>query len=398
MRLLAFCVRITMATISITIIPSRANSDGSHTIRVVLSHKHKTCYISTPFKVNSVAEWRNGKVIGNPDANIINRKLRNILNIYQDRIDELPTSRLSCTQIRDIITQKSVETITIKNILDQRQKQCDEEERKSTATITKYLSMWLFKFIPEDSPFEIITSHLLQQFETFLYKGGINESTANFFLSILRTCVNQAIDSGIVKYDVHPFKNFKLPPCRTRDICLSKEEFARLVEYSPRAKNQSFAKDVFLLSFYLGGINFVDLKDADLSGDTLTFIRKKTIHSKQGERRISISIQPEAKEIIERYGNYLWTQLKSYTGSKCLTNLLRPIGEALGFEKPLMYYSARKTFVQFGYELDIPLYILEYAIGHSIKEASNRPIFNYIVIMREKADNAIRKIIDYSKE
>ena len=70
----------------------------------------------------------------------------------------------------------------------------------------------------------------------------------------------------------------------------------------------------------------------------------------------------------------------------------------MGFEKPLMYYSARKTFVQFGYELDIPLYILEYAIGHSIKEASNRPIFNYIVIMREKADNAIRKIIDYSKE
>jgi hypothetical protein len=62
-----------------------------------------------------------------------------------------------------------------------------------------------------------------------------------------------------------------------------------------------------------------------------------------------------------------------------------------------MFYSARKTFCQFGYELGIPLYILEYAIGQTIKDANNRPIFNYIKIMRSQADDAIRKILDYVK-
>jgi hypothetical protein len=76
---------------------------------------------------------------------------------------------------------------------------------------------------------------------------------------------------------------------------------------------------------------------------------------------------------------------------------LNEIGEMLGFEKRLMYYSARKTFCQFGYEIGVPLYVLEYAIGQSIKEAGNRPIFNYIKIMRQQADYAIRAIIDYSK-
>jgi hypothetical protein len=35
---------------------------------------------------------------------------------------------------------------------------------------------------------------------------------------------------------------------------------------------------------------------------------------------------------------------------------------------------------------------LEYTIGQSVK--TNRPIFNYLKIMRRHADDAIRRIID----
>jgi hypothetical protein len=38
---------------------------------------------------------------------------------------------------------------------------------------------------------------------------------------------------------------------------------------------------------------------------------------------------------------------------------------------------------------------LEYCIGQSMK--SNRPIFNYVRIMRKHADEAIRKILDNLK-
>ena len=62
----------------------------------------------------------------------------------------------------------------------------------------------------------------------------------------------------------------------------------------------------------------------------------------------------------------------------------------------LCYYSARKTFVQFGYELGIPLYILEYAVGQTVKDERQRPIYQYFKIMQREADNAVRKIIDHA--
>jgi hypothetical protein len=48
--------------------------------------------------------------------------------------------------------------------------------------------------------------------------------------------------------------------------------------------------------------------------------------------------------------------------------------------------------VQHGFELGISLEVLEYCIGQSMK--SNRPIFNYLKIMRQHADTAIRTILD----
>jgi hypothetical protein len=160
---------------------------------------------------------------------------------------------------------------------------------------------------------------------------------------------------------------------------------------------------MFMLSFYCGGINLTDLLDAQLDGESLTFIRKKTADKKTGEKVISITIQPEAKAIIEKYASpsgrlELGYKFKSYEYLRgFITHSINRIGLDLGFEKRLTFYSARKTFCQFGFELGIPLYILEYAIGQTIKDASNRPIFNYIKIMRAQADAAIRSIIDYSK-
>lgn len=62
----------------------------------------------------------------------------------------------------------------------------------------------------------------------------------------------------------------------------------------------------------------------------------------------------------------------------------------------LCFYSARKSFVQHGFELGIPLEVLEYTIGQTMK--TNRPIYNYVRIMRKHADDAIRTILDNLKK
>ena len=52
-------------------------------------------------------------------------------------------------------------------------------------------------------------------------------------------------------------------------------------------KRIAFARDMFLLSFYLGGINLVDLLEVDLGGEELSYERKKTRGKKTGEKQTS---------------------------------------------------------------------------------------------------------------
>ena len=69
-----------MATLNLTVLPTKVLSSGHHKIRIAISHKQKTCYIVTRFTINSVSQFKNGQVVKRPDAALINTKLRNLLN------------------------------------------------------------------------------------------------------------------------------------------------------------------------------------------------------------------------------------------------------------------------------------------------------------------------------
>ena len=223
----------------------------------------------------------------------------------------------------------------------------------------------------------------------------------------LKALLNAAVNDGLVEYKIPPFRKYKMPTKNVRDICISKSELERLRLAKFKGiseKRYTIARDLFMLSFYFAGINLTDLMDANLDGDTITFVRKKTATKKTGEKGVSLTVQPEARAIIDKYitkdgrldFGYNYSQYEQFRSF--VTKGLNKIGEELGFEKKLMYYSARKTFVQFGSDLGIPLHILEYAIGQTIKDKSNRPIHDYFKIMRTQADMAIRTIISYSMD
>lgn len=82
--------------------------------------------------------------------------------------------------------------------------------------------------------------------------------------------------------------------------------------------------------------------------------------------------------------------------SRYVTKSISSLAKQLNIERKVVYYSARKSFVQHGFELKIPLEVLEFCIGQSMK--INRPIYNYVRIMREHADKASRKIFDNLKK
>ena len=116
-----------------------------------------------------------------------------------------------------------------------------------------------------------------------------------------------------------------------------------------------------------------------------------------GENETAFTIQPEARRLIERYrspGGLLVFE-GSTIYNKVYSLVYRYMGKVArlaGVSSKVSYYSARKSFVQHGYDLGIQIETIEYCIGHSMK--TNRPICNYFRIMQRHADAAMRRIFD----
>lgn len=396
-----------MATLSIGFIKSKPNTDGSFPLKIVINALSKSAYISTRYRIDSLKQWKDGKVVKHPDADYINKQLKKLLWEYEAIYDAMPNPNVPAAEIRQYLISQHRKSDSLKDYAEAYIERLEKEGRKSYAQNMGYTLKYLIECFNECMKLQQFTPTTLTMFEKHLREGGSSDTTINIRMSHLKALLNAAANDGVVEYKVFPFRNYKIPAKAVRDICISKGELRRLreAEFSGVSERRhTVARDLFMLSFYFAGINLTDLMDARLDGDTIIFVRKKTAAKKQGEKEVSLTIQPEAREIIDKYitadgtldFDYKFSQYEQFRSF--VTNGLNKIGEDLGFKKKLMYYSARKTFVQFGTDLGIPLYILEYAIGQTIKDKNNRPIHDYFKIMRPQADMAIRTIISYSQD
>ena len=278
----------------------------------------------------------------------------------------------------------------------------DPDKRNGYAELIERCGKYFMEFSKGDLPAKEITPVTISNFERFLRnKKKLNQTTIGMYLVRFRVLTNLAKKRYFVKQEIPPFQDCKIPQSLEREIDLTIEQFKVLKSYNPQNKIETISKDLWFLSFYLGGINLIDLMSVDFSNqDEIEYIRTKTRNTKRGDKRIELSVSEEAKKIIQKYisadGTLSFNYKLTYSNfNRYIARTLKKIGSVIGIKR-LCYYSARKTFVQYGFELGIPLEVLEYTIGQSMK--SNRPIYNYIRIMRKHADNAIRKIIEYSQK
>lgn len=113
------------------------------------------------------------------------------------------------------------------------------------------------------------------------------ERAQSSYPSCLRAIHNQAKvdfndeDSGTIRIPLSPFKKLpKVPVSRKRALEINQVKKIAKLEYSkirqPGNSRFNLAKDIFLLSFALVGMNTVDLYECDLYKDgRITYQRKK---------------------------------------------------------------------------------------------------------------------------
>lgn len=391
-----------MPTLRLVIVPAKILSNGKHKVRISLSHKSNTRYIPTDCIIDDLSQFKEGQVVNRSDASYMNMKLRKKLNFYQETIDNIYDPDIySCSDLLTLLLQKKdYKGITFSQKADEYISQLvDNGQEKSAKLYRNAVNAFLKS--QKDITLSSLSPKNIKVFEQYMKQKRLSSTTMNIYLTLIQCIVNSAKKHKEVVYDIEPFEFCNKPAINSRELDLSVDELKVIRDMNIEKYNVRIVRDIFMLSYYLGGINLVDLLSINFKNATIIdFCRKKTVEHKKGINKTSFTIQPEAKAIIDKYisknGKLVFGKFNTF--GKCYSVIARKMEELAhiaGIERRVVYYSARKSFVQHGYDLGISLEILEYCVGHSMK--SNRPIFNYLKIMRKHADKAMREIFDNLK-
>ena len=393
-----------MANLFITIVPTKVLANGQHKIRIAVSHNWDTRYIPTSIVIDSLNEFKNGKIVKRSDKELLNAKLKRIYDTYYERCESIEyADSLTCTQLVKIITSpiNGEQHRKFEDIVEEFLSQIDEDDREKTHKLYKLAAKHFIRFTGPGALMEHITPIRINNYLTHLRKSKLSPTSIKIYITLLKVIIIYAIKMRYVEYKVDPFVTASIPSAKKRDTYITVEQLKIIRDMVPNQYNVSVVRDIFMLTYYLAGMNLVDMLAYDFRTNIVDYIRIKTRNTKDGDRLTSFAIPDEAKPLIKKYmnkntGKLVFGKYKTYVSCyNTLTRKMKVLKTVAGVTHNLTLYSARKSFVQHGYDLGIPLSTLEYCIGQSMKE--DRPIFNYVSIMKKHADKAIREILDNLK-
>lgn len=261
----------------------------------------------------------------------------------------------------------------------------------------------LIKFLNnKDIPLSKIDGDFVMRFEASLRNRGLCKNTTSFYLRILRTALNIAHEQGIVKLPVNLFKSAYTGIDATQKRAITIENI-RQIRNLDLSNNYAlnFARNIFMLSFYLRGMSFIDmayLKKSDVSGGTLTYIRHKT------GQRLTIRWESCMQSIVDLYSHrcikpYLLPIItnshkdprRQYQNMLAKVNRnLAKIANMIGVTELTMYV-ARHSWASIAQSENIPLNIISSGMGHT---SENTTRIYLAFICTEAVDSANAQILN----
>lgn len=390
-----------MASLNPVIVPAKALKGGRHKIRISVAHNGETRYIVTDITIDSEKEWRNGQVIKRPDAAMKNTQIRKELQKYQEAIDELQyIDGLTCAElVYQIKTAGNSKHRTLTSIYEE----YVSNAHCKASSLRTYESIWhnISQFLGDKIFAEHITHGTILALDKHL-RSKQKPTTVRTNLVFLMVLLNYAKRCGYVQFKVDPFFGYSLPAMEPRQSWISVDEVKRIRDIQSKKPNIVKCRDLFMLSYYLGGINVADLIDInfDEHPNVLHYERKKTERCSKLNKFVEFCIPDEAKEIIKRYKgadgridltNFSRKSKLHYFFDRNMPNLAKLTGI-----KGLIYYSARKSFSQHAFDLGISTSVIDYILGHRVDKGGTS-LYSYISVTPKMATEAVRKVLDNLK-
>lgn len=385
-----------MATASIILDKRRADKNKFYPLKIRIVHKNKNVAISTG--VNVPAEsWvlgKNGMEINRkfPDAKTLNLELSSVLIKIRQGIKELEESGkldgMTASQIKEYVLKRhnrQPEEITFTSYFKK-----FAEARNALRTRELYLNTlqkivrWSNNYVM----FEDITYSWLNEFRNHLKAKGNKTNTIAIDERNIRAVVKSAIDEEVTEIK-DPFRKYKIKQQHeSNTMPLTIEQIKSIRDFQTNSESLQYARDVFMCSFYLTGINISDLYD--LKKDT-----RARYHRHKTGIFVDIEIQPEVKQLSDKYfdNDRMFNFYKRYTNHYSFTSrinkYLKTIGKSIGIPNLIMYH-ARHTWATQSAISGAEEKTIAKALGHSYRTTTSR----YARFDFRKVDELNRTILD----
>lgn len=325
-----------------------------------------------------------------------------------------------------------------------------EQEKQQTIDFIKFSREWiasttikgapnyttainaLVRFVgKEELDINLITLDFLEQFKAFLIgerdartkklmqqgKRVTSNRTLSLYLVSIKKLFNEAKrkfnkkDKNLILIPNSPFEDFKIPKqeaTRKRTIPADIIKKVWKLPYKDMKKGYkstcryNLAKDCFILSFCLIGINSADLYNATkMRGNTIIYNRTKTKARRLDGAKMMVDIPKIVQPLIDKYkdstGKRLFNFYQYYgdekTFNKAINSGLKEIGSILEVDD-LEYYAARHSWATIALnKVGIDKYIVHAALNHIDDSMKVTDIYIERDFVNENKANA--KVVKY---
>ena len=403
-----------MATVKIKFRASSvAGKEGTLYYHII--HQRKLRWISTDYHVYP-EEWNAGKssvIVSNSN----NRQAH--LQLIQSQID-WEMKQMQCiihdkemdgvsysvddlaNEIQQLPTSQSVFMFFRQQIAKKEQMQCVGTKNNYTNAVNRFIEFRNQK----DLTFSQMTADMMEMYQAWLWNRGVGQNTVSFYLRTLRTLHHKAVEAGqATSNDI--FAHVQTANVRTAKRAISIKDIRNIEKLELQIGSSiDKARDLFLLSFYLRGMAFVDmafLKKSDLKCGMVSYNRRKT------HQNLNIEWIKPMQAIIDKYAEqtkdspYMLPILTGketspytqYRKVEYNTNYnLKKIGKMIGLKIPLTTYVARHTWASIALHMNIPIATISEGMGHNSYKTTQIYLESIdVATINEANKRIIRKIL-----
>jgi integrase len=389
-----------MLTINAEIKKEEMKLNGTYNVKLRFTLNRKFKRLATSLFATSKDLTKELKI---KQSSPLKREVDNLIRGYQEKCAKL---------------QIELNHYTLDDVMDYLN---GEREKQQTIDFVKFSREWiastsikgapnyttavnaLVRFVgKEELDINLVTQDFLEGFKSFLNKEREARTKkllqqgkrvpSNRSLSLYLVSIKKLFNEAKKKYNrkeknliliAHsPFDDFSIPRQEaTRKRAISSDIIKKVwkLPYKDMKKGYkstcryNLAKDCFILSFCLMGMNSADLYFAtDIQENTITYNRTKTKARRLDEAKMQVDIPHIVMPIVEKYrdksGKRIFNFYRYYADEKAFNKAinygLKEIGSLLGIDD-LEYYAARHSWATIALnKVGIDKYTIHAALNH----------------------------------